>query len=190
MGELGFGARKFLREDRRMLLSQCYLLWAIAALIPILTILLVCTRFNPFPIELALASVALGAIFLIPSFSPFRVANSYLVTSPEGLEYNVLGRGSRAKWTEVVRIGMVPVDERLPERLSGEGIIIRSEIAPSAPVRSRPDNGMFLWYIPLQPFGWHWKETGLGREIAQYAPHLLNAQAEQPSRRTYMQEYQ
>lgn len=190
MSELGPEARKFVREDRRKLLLLCYVVWTVAALIPILTILFVCTRFDPFPIELALASVAGGAIFFIPSFSLLKVANSYLVTSPQGLEYHILGRGSRASWTEVVRIGIVPLDERQPEGLSGEGIIIRSEIAPSAPVRSRPDNGMFLWYIPLQPFGWHWRETALGREIAQYAPHLLNAQGEQPSKRTYMQEYQ
>ena len=190
MAESGFGARKFARDDRQRLLSLTYAVWTVAALIPILTILFVCTRFDPFPIELALASVAAGAIFFIPSFSLFRVANSYLVTSTEGLEYHILGRVSRAKWTEVVRIGIVPLDERQPERLLGEGIIIRSQIAPSAPIRNRPDGGMFLWYIPLQPFGWHWRETALGREIARYAPHLLNAQGEQSSRRTYMQEYQ
>ena len=190
MSELGFGARKFSREDRRTLLSVTYFAWAIAALIPILTILFVCTRFDPFPIELALASVAAGAIFFIPGYSLFRVANSYLVISPDGLEYHLRGKVARAKWAEVVRIGIVPLNEHQPERLSGEGIIIRSEIAPSGPVRSRPDNGMFLWYIPLQPFGWYWRETALGREIAHYAPHLLNAQGEQPSRRTHMQEYQ
>ncbi|MDQ5825322.1 MAG: hypothetical protein M3441_14105 [Chloroflexota bacterium] len=190
MSELGPGARKFVREDRPKLLSLCYFVWAIAVLIPVLTVLFICTRFDPYPIELALASVAAGAIFFIPGFSLFKVASSYLVTSPEGLEYHILGKGSRAKWTEVVRIGIVPLDERQPERVSGEGIIIRSDLAPSVLVRSQPDRGMFLWYIPLQPFGWHWRETALGREIAHYAPHLLNAQGEQPSRRTYMQEYQ
>jgi hypothetical protein len=189
MPELDFGERKFNREDRGELMKVAYVAWAIGALIPILIIVFVCTRFNPFPVELALASIVAGAIFFIPGYSFSRVANSYLVTSPEGVEYHLRGRVATARWAEVARIAMVPLNERQPERVSGEGLIIRSLERPSAPLRVREEEGKFLWYIPLQPFGWHWRETDLGRAIAEYAPHLMSAQQEeQPSSSTYMQE--
>ncbi len=190
MSEGEFGGRRFYRADRDALKRFAYILWTMAALIPILTIVLLFTQFNPLPVELVVASIAVGTIFFIPGYSLIRIAGSYIETYPDGLEYHLRGNVSTAKWSEVVRVGMVPLNERQPEGIAGEGLIIRSLKRPAIRASVQPDDGMYLWYIPLQPFGWHWKETGLGKEIAQYAPHLLNAQAEQQTKRTYMQEYQ
>ncbi|HET6313114.1 MAG TPA: hypothetical protein VFH60_04710 [Chloroflexia bacterium] len=158
----------------------------IAALIPGVAIPLIYSQFRPFPIELALASVVAGAIFLIAGYANYRQATSvYLVTSPEGIEFHTHGNMRDALWSEITSIGPVP-------SYNGyyvEGLIIRSKVAPSGLPSAHQEQGWFHWSVPLQPFGWYWKATGLGEEIRRYAPHLLNIQQEQPSR-TDMQEHQ
>lgn len=176
MSEGDAGECRFNRRDSGTLRRFAYIAWIIAVLIPLVSVVLIYALFNPFPIELALASVVAGVIFFIPGYSLLRVANSYLVTSPEGVEYHLRGRVSSAKWSEVVGVGMVPLNERQPEPVSGEGLIIRSLKRPAIRARVQPDDGMYLWYIPLQPFGWHWKHTDLGREITRHAPHLMDKQ--------------
>ncbi|HVF99089.1 MAG TPA: hypothetical protein VND68_04570 [Chloroflexia bacterium] len=177
MSKVGERARKFYRAEKARLLGGAYALWAIAALIPIVVIFLAYTRLDKFPMELAIASVAAGAIFLVAGYSVYRQATVYLVTSPEGVEYHTGGKVLGAAWSEIRSLGMIPAKPHYPV----EGLIVRSKVAPPAHVPVQREQGWFIWYIPLQPFGWYWKESGLGDEIRRYAPHLLNTPQEQPS---------
>jgi hypothetical protein len=182
----GHTRREFRPTTLAVMRRTSYVFLVIGALVPIVAIPLIYSRFQPFPVELALASVGAGAIFIFLGYICYRGATSvYLVTSPEGIEFHTHGRMRDALWSEITSIGPVPSH-------SGyyvEGFIIRSKVAPSALPAVHQEQGWFHWYIPLQPFGWYWKATGLGEEIRRYAPHLLNTQLEQPSK-SYPQEYQ
>lgn len=178
MSKAGDRTHTFPRADKARMLGGAYAFWAIAALIPGAVIFLAYTRLDRFPMELAIASVAAGAIFLVAGYSVYRQATVYLVTSPEGVEYHTGGKVLDAPWSEITSLGMIPAKPHYPI----EGLIVKSKVAPPALVPVQREQGWFIWYIPLQPFGWYWKETGLGDEIRRYAPHLLNTTQEQPSR--------
>lgn len=171
--------REFRPANQVAFRRGAYAFFIVAALIPIVAIPLISARIQPFPVELALASVVAGGFFFVLGYTLFRQATSvYLVTSPEGIEYHTGGKMADALWSEITSIRMLPLHSRYPV----EGLVVKSKVAPAAPVVVQREQGWYIWYIPLQPFGWYWKETGLGEEIRRYAPHLLNTQQEQPSK--------
>jgi hypothetical protein len=157
----------------------------VAVLIPVIAIPFIYSRFQPFPYELAAASIVAGLVPLALAFPLYREANTYIVTSPQGVEYHKGSTLVEALWSEVTRIGMVQVNAGH----SVECLVIKSKVAPPALVKTEREHSVFIWGIPLHPFGWFWRETELGDEIRRYAPHLLNSGQEQPSK-SYRQEYQ
>lgn len=98
----------------------------------------------------------------------FRINHEKILLSPNGIDYRAFAYEVSAEWNELKMI------EKDPALLSNlEWIITDSK---------KIKNKLLLWqllrwerrnYIPVYLFAENWRDSELGQQIKQYAPHLF-----------------
>jgi hypothetical protein len=104
--------------------------------------------------------------------SIIRVYSEYLVISENGIKYNTALNKTKANWSDVEKISPFPW-----WFFKTDGLFV---IQPEFRSKSLSFSSLFdkSWmnkrrFIPLGIFSENWRDSVLGQQIKQYAPHLF-----------------
>jgi hypothetical protein len=99
----------------------------------------------------------------VPNF--YNAFNMKIAINKEYIKYEVLGMVTEAKWSDLVEI-----------KKYGLGFL-NEEVIPVQKWNSRKNTfGLAMQpynHIPIYYFGKHWRDSDLGQQIKQHAPHLF-----------------
>ena len=145
------------------LTSKFKILYAIiAALLTILAYIL----FSPFYICVAIFAIIIFAMFFK------NIISEKIVISDKGIEYHRLGLTFNTRW-EYVR----EIDTKWFPPFQQEGILLDSDqirITEWWTGNYKPYGGLSgKSFIPLSKFSENWRDSELGQQIRQHAPHLF-----------------
>ena len=121
----------------------------------------------PFVVIAPFATLIVGLVL-------WNAFGTYLVVTPDGLEYHELGLAIAAAWRDVQAVKTRrEIGGGRGGSWSAEGLELKQSQLRANPlsaklfrVRSGSD------FIPLTPFASRWRSTELGALIRRYAPHL------------------
>ncbi len=105
-------------------------------------------------------------------FTVKSIISEHIALSSSGIEYHRLGLTFHAKWENTREINIhwfAPFEQ--------EGIFINSDLIQITEWWQGSYKAYGGWsqraFIPLSKFSDNWRDSELGRQIKQYAPHLL-----------------
>jgi hypothetical protein len=96
----------------------------------------------------------------------YSLLKTHIQFSNGKFEYRTFLISYSAKWNEISKI------ETKKNRFKQEGIYIKSQTAKGSPVIGKHPDGLDV-FIPIFMFLESWRESELGQQIKQYAPHLF-----------------
>lgn len=150
----------------------------------IMTVLITGVLLTFCPIVLVLATGGEGVSLIIAFVGTFAVMAVYflylssrirVITSPNGIEYHQQGYYLHATWENVESIGKVNFG-----RLEREGLFVRNALMKTTSIY-RILHGSAVYdvrsrFIPFTPLMPDWRDSELGLDILQYAPHVFDTQ--------------
>jgi hypothetical protein len=117
----------------------------------------------------------LGTFALLVLYFLYITSRIQIITSPEGIEYHQDGYSLYTTWENVERIGTVRFGQ-----LDREGLFLHQAVMHTTPffrlVHGNAVRDVRSRFIPFTPLLPNWRETPLGLDIRQYAPHVFDAE--------------
>ena len=129
---------------------------------------------------------AFGMLALVIALILLIGSRSRIVTSPGGLEYHTVGFSISTTWDNIERIDQIPIfqDVRPPVQriltkkarmgFAGqvEGLVLRQPVTIQTRFWERGATGPQRHIILSVEFK-RWRDSGLEKDLRQYAPHLF-----------------